>query len=264
MPGDQAGGIPPHPKRPRQTPDRPAGAFEEDVTTMEGQGVAASSASAVGRHGESGPGAVAAAVFGHPADNHATSDIADGGEGQGRNGDDSHVMVAPGHPGASAQDASMSQSPDSSQSPRPVREERSSQEPQAELSSQQIETDKADNIGNPDRNNNAVARDENTGHNQTAAGLAPPAVDAPAVNAPAVNAPAADGSPGDAASETRTTTAAGPVPSAAAPLSAASGPPETGEPETVQFPAVPAEPPSGPAPAAAQPAEPGPARGRGA
>src|ERR1700719_4726432 len=124
---------------------------------MEGQGVAASAAA--GR-GESGPGADVAAELNHPVENHVTSDIADGGEGEGRNGDDSHVMVAPGHPEASAQDASMPQSPDSSQSPRPPREEQSAREPQAELPSQQIETDKADNIGDPDRKNDLVARDE--------------------------------------------------------------------------------------------------------
>ena len=159
----------------------------------------------------------------------------------------------------------MPQSPDSSQPPQPPHEEQSFQEPQAELSSQQIETDKADNIGDPDRKNNVVARDENTGHNQTAAGLAPPAVNAPGVDAPAVNTPAADDSPAAAPPETRTTAAAGSAPSAA------SGPSETPEPaasrsaaasaeadesETVQFPAVPsepAEPAPGPAPAAARP-----------
>ena len=67
---------------------------------MEGQGVAASSASAVGRQGESGPGVVTAAGFGHPAETHVTSDIAGGGEGRGRNGDDSHVIVGPGYPEA--------------------------------------------------------------------------------------------------------------------------------------------------------------------
>src|SRR2546427_311810 len=72
---------------------------------MEGQGVAASSASAAGRRGEPGSGAVAAAEFGHSADTNVTSDIKGGGEGWGRNGDDNHVMVTPGHPEASSQDA---------------------------------------------------------------------------------------------------------------------------------------------------------------
>src|SRR6266481_5898403 len=158
---------------------------------MEGQGVAASSASAAGGQGEPGSGAVAAAEFGHPADTYVTSDIKGGGEGQGRNGDDNHVMAAPGHPEASSQDAGMSpvpdssphtdtpqapdssqhadtpqvpdsspdvgvpQVPDSSPSPRPLGEERSSresagqssQESQAEFPSQQIKSDKADNVG---------------------------------------------------------------------------------------------------------------------
>src|SRR6266702_2991987 len=119
-------------------------------------------------------------------------------EGQGRNGNDSHVTVTPSHPEASAQDVSMSQSPDSSQVSQPSREGQSSQKPQAELPSQQIETDKADNIGDPDRKNDFVARDENTGHNQTAAGLAPAAVDAPAENTPAADAPEADALAADA------------------------------------------------------------------
>ena len=62
--------------------------------------------------------------------------------------------------------------------------EQSAQEPegqspqgaQAEFPSQQIKSDKADNIGDPDRNNSVVARDENTGHNKTAVGVAPSAV----------------------------------------------------------------------------------------
>ena len=70
---------------------------------MEGQGVAASSASAVGRQGKYGP-----------AETHVTSDITRGGEGRGRNGDDSHVMMGPGHPEASSQDDGMPQTPDSS------------------------------------------------------------------------------------------------------------------------------------------------------
>src|SRR5690349_12250155 len=70
---------------------------------MEGQGVAASSASAVGRQGQYGP-----------AETHVTSDITRGGEGRGRNGDDSHVMMGPGHPATSFQDDGMPQTPDSS------------------------------------------------------------------------------------------------------------------------------------------------------
>ena len=193
---------------------------------MEGQGVAASSASAVGRHGESGPHVVPAAESGPLADNQVTSDIADCGDDQGRNGDDSHVMITSGHPEASAQDVSMPQSPDSSQPPQPPYEAQSSQEHQAELPSQQIETDKADNIGDPDRKNDVVARDENTGHNQAAGGLAPPAVDASAANTPAADD------------------------------SQAAAPPEGGEPETVQFPAVPSE-PAQPEPAQPEPAPPG-------
>src|SRR5438477_2621244 len=159
---------------------------------MEGQGMAASSASAVGRQGEPGSGTVAAAEFGHPAKTHMTSDIAGGGEGWGRNGDDSHVMTRPGHPEASSENDGMPQSPDSSPPPglpaggRASGESggQSSQETQAEFPSRQIKPDKADNIGDPDRNNSVIARDENTGHNKTAAGLAPSAVDAPAVNSP--------------------------------------------------------------------------------
>ncbi len=202
---------------------------------MEGQGVAAPGMSrGFGRQGESGLGAVVAAQFDQPAESHVTTDIADGGEGQGRNGDDSHVMVAPGHPEASAQDVNMSQSPDSSQPPRPSREQQSSQESQPELPSQQIKSDKADNIVDPDRNNSAVARDENTGHNQTAAGLAPPAVDAPAENTPAADAPAADAPTAGSASPSEPAATDGSVP------------PGTGEPETVQFAAIPPEPEPGP------------------
>src|SRR5208282_5541444 len=149
---------------------------------------------------------------------HVTSHIADSGEGQGSNGDDSHAMIAPGYPGASGQDASMSQSPESSQPPRSPQEERSSHESQPELPSQQIESDKLDNIADPDRNNSAVARDENTGHNQTAAGLAPPAVNAPGADAPPAVTP-----PESAAT-------AGPVPPETAQL--VTDQPETAQPET--------------------------------
>src|SRR4051812_45292427 len=67
------------------------------------------------------------------------------------------LMVAPGHPEGSAQHAGP-QSPQS-QSPE-------SQLPNAELPSRQIKPDIADNITDPDQDDSAVARDENTGHNQ--------------------------------------------------------------------------------------------------
>ncbi len=107
--------------------------------------------------------------------------------------------------------------------------ERSSQESQPELPSNQIESDKLDNIVDSDRNNSAVARDENTGHKQTAAGLAPPAVDAPAGGATAADNPPADAPPAVTPPETAAT--AGSVPPEIAL-------PASGEPETVQFPAV--------------------------
>jgi len=245
---------------------------------MEGQGVAASSASAAGRQGEPGSGAVAAAEFGHPADTNVTSDIKGGGEGRGRNGDDNHVMITPGHPEASSQDAGTPQVPDSSLSPRPPGEERpspesaerSSQESQAEFSSQQIKSDKADNISDPDRNNSVVARDENTGHNQTAAGLAPSAVDAPAVNTAAADDAPAAAPPGAKAAASGPAPPPDPEPSATpgpesleppATPEPPAAPPETGEPPTVQFAAVPSEPPQTvvvPEPAA-RPAAPEPA-----
>src|SRR5271169_4810585 len=68
---------------------------------MEGQGVAASAASEAGRHGDPGVGAVAAADFDDPGVSHVTSDTSGGGEGQGRNGDDTLVMPALGRPEAS-------------------------------------------------------------------------------------------------------------------------------------------------------------------
>ena len=152
----------------------------------------------------------------------------------------------------------MSQLPASSQPTRSPQEGRSSQESQPELPSQQIESDKLDNIVDPDQNNSAVARDENTGHNQTAAGLAPPAVDAPAVDAPAGGAPAADTPPADvtpadappAVTPPETAAAVGSVPPEPAP-------PASDEPETVQFPAVTleaTEPVADSAPQAAKPA----------
>src|SRR5262249_41688662 len=124
--------------------------FGEDVRAMEGQGVAASSSAAAGRQGKPGSGRVAAAGLGYPAD-------------------DSHVMISSDHPEASSQDDSAPPSPDSAGKP--------SQESQTEFPAQQIKSDKVDNIGDPDRNNGVVARDENTGQNQTAADFAAPAVD---------------------------------------------------------------------------------------
>src|SRR6185437_15366028 len=242
---------------------------------MEGQGVAASAASAVGRQGQYGP-----------AETHVTSDIRRGGEGRGRNGDDSHVMMEPGHSATSFQDDGMSPTPDSSQPPRlptggqarpsaarasrepegqsaqapgkqsgQEAEGQSAQEPggqsgqeaegqspqgaQTEFSSQQIKSDKADNIGDPDRNNSVVARDENTGHNKTAAGLASSAVDAPAVNSSAAED---SGEP-----ETVQFAAVPPEDPESGPAEPATSPDimppaMTGEPETVQFAAIPPEP----------------------
>ena len=125
--------------------------------------------------------------------------------------------------------------------------EQSGQEPegqspqgaQAEFSSQQIKSDKADNIGDPDRNNSVVARDENTGHNKTAAGLASSAVDAPAVNSPAADD---SGEP-----ETVQFAAVPPEDPESVPAEPASSPDTmspamTGEPETIQFAAIPPEP----------------------
>jgi energy-coupling factor transporter ATP-binding protein EcfA2 len=199
---------------------------------MEGQGVAASSPAAAGRQGEPGPGAVAPAEFGHPAETFVTSGITDGGEGREHNGDDSHVLIASGHPGASSRDDGVPQSPDSSPPPRPPGEKPSSREPggkasqesRTEFSSQQIKSDKADNIGDPGQNNGVVAKDGNTGHNQAAGGLAPPAADSPAVDAPAADSPAVDAPAAD---------------SPAADDSAAAAPPGTSEPKTVQFAAIP-------------------------
>jgi len=249
---------------------------------MEGQAAAVPAwMSAAGGPGKSGLGA-AAAEFGPPAESHVTSAIEDGGGGQGRSGDDSDVMMASSHSGAFPQGAGLSQSPDSGPSagpdsvparpdsaspagpdsvparpdsasparpdsvrmPPPSREERSSRKSRPELPSHQIETDKPDNIVDPDRNNNAVVRDEDTGHNQTADGPAPRAVDAPAGGTPA-----ADSSPAAAPPETETGTAAAaaalpPEPAPARPPAAPreGAPAGTGEPETVQFPAVPPEP----------------------
>jgi energy-coupling factor transporter ATP-binding protein EcfA2 len=144
----------------------------------------------------------------------------------------------------------MPQLPESSQPPQPPREEQSYRESQPELPSRQIKSDKLDNIVDPDRNNDAVARDENTGHNQTAAGLVPTVADAPAVNAPAADAFPTAPPPENAAT--------------AGPVSASAVPPDSGEPETVQFAAVP---PEGPEPvwdSAPEPAQPEPAQSESA
>ena len=119
-------------------------------------------------------------------------------------------------------------------------EGQSPQGAQTEFSSQQIKSDKADNIGDPDRNNSVVARDENTGHNKTAAGLASSAVDAPAVNSPAADD---SGEP-----ETVQFAAVPPEDPESGPAEPATSPDTmppamTGEPETVQFAAIPPEPP---------------------
>ena len=118
-------------------------------------------------------------------------------------------------------------------------EGQSPQGAQTEFSSQQIKSDKADNIGDPDRNNSVVARDENTGHNKTAAGLASSAVDAPAVNSPAADD---SGEP-----ETVQFAAVPPEEPESGPAEPATSPDTmppamTGEPETVQFAAIPPEP----------------------
>ena len=130
---------------------------------MEGQGVAASSASAAGRHGQSGVGAVAAAELSDSDENRVTSDIADGGEGRGVNGDDSHVTVAPGYPEASAQDAEMA----SPLEPLPSRRQASpgqdaSREPQPSEASHAPESDKPDIIVVPDHNDEASPHPLNT------------------------------------------------------------------------------------------------------
>ena len=218
---------------------------------MEGQGLTASSAAAAGRPGEPGSGHFAAAGFSHPAETFVTSGITDSGEDQGLNGDDGHVMAAPGHPEASSYHDGMPQSPDSSPPPRPPGDKppapeprgKPSQESQAEFSSRQIKSDKADNIGDPDRNNGVVARDENTGHNQTEAGRGPAAVDAPAVNSPA----AEDGEPETVqfaaipADDAEPAGSGSVPPETPEPEIEPEPEPETGEPETVQFEAIPPE-----------------------
>jgi energy-coupling factor transporter ATP-binding protein EcfA2 len=146
----------------------------------------------------------------------------------------------------------MSQSPESSPPTRWPGEERSSQQPQPELPSQQIESDKLDNIVDPDRNNSAVARDEKTGHNQTAAGLAPPAVDAPAVNAPAEDAAPAV-TPREIAATAGSMPPETTQPASAQPVRAQ---PASGEPETIQFPAIPPEATKPVADSASEPARP--------
>jgi len=124
----------------------------------------------------------------------------------------------------------MSQSPESSQSTPSQRDERSSQDSQPEFPSQQIESDKLDNIVDPDRNNRAIARDDTTGHNQTAADLVPPAATQPAAARPESGEPATVQFPAVRSEATEPVTEQFPaVPS------------EATEPVTEQFPAVPSE-----------------------
>ena len=265
MPRRSTWWTPAPPTRPQNAPDRPvsgfAGVFERTLERWKVRAWQRRHRLPPADRASPVRARFAAAEFGHPAGTFVTSGITDGGEGRGRNRDDSHVMAAPGHPEASSHDDGMPQSPDSSPPPRPPGEKppapepggKPSQESQTEFSSQQIKSDKADNIGDPDRNNSVIARDENTGHNQTAAGLAPAAVDPPAVNSPAADDSTAAPSGAKAA-------AAGPVPSSGSvppsgseppagsvppgtpePAEPAATPAEDGEPETVQFAAIPAD-----------------------
>jgi energy-coupling factor transporter ATP-binding protein EcfA2 len=70
------------------------------------------------------------------------------------------------------------------------------------LSSQQTESDKRDNVVDPDRDDEAVARDENTGHNQTAVGLEAPAVDDPPAAPPETAQPESAAAAGSVPPET--------------------------------------------------------------
>ena len=203
---------------------------------MDGQGMAAFPAPPGGRPRVIGLGPVDSLgpVDGLGVANiasYVTSDIADRGEVQERNGDDSDVMVAPGHPEGSAQDAA------------PVLPQ--SQPSHAELPSQQIKPDKADNIVDPDRDDNAVARDENTGPNQATGS---PATESPAA-VPSTVAPAAAGSALPRA----------PWADRAAQAGRES---RSSEPETVQFPAVPDDDSEAPAAESPEPAAPEPAGAR--
>ena len=221
---------------------------------MDGQGMAAFPAPPGGRPRVIGLGSVDSPGLVDTA-SHVTSDIADRGEVRERNGDDSDVMVAPSYPEGSAQDAAR-------QSPQ-------SQLPHAELPSRQIKPDKADNIVDPDRDDNAVARDENTGHNQATGSPATgsPATGSPATGSPAAASPGTTEPPGTAGSPGTGTPAAagsalprGPWADRAAQAGRQS---RSSEPETVQFPAVPGEypeAPAGPIPTGnAEPAAAGPA-----
>ena len=145
---------------------------------------------------------------------------------------------APGKQSGQEAEGQSAQEPGGQSGQEP--EGQSPQGAQTEFSSQQIKSDKADNIGDPDRNNSVVARDENTGHNKTAAGLASSAVDAPAVNSPAAED---SGEP-----ETVQFAAVPPEDPESGPAEPATSPDTmppamTGEPETVQFAAIPPEPP---------------------
>src|SRR5580692_2466777 len=132
---------------------------------MEGQGVTAPSAPAAGRQGEFGMGAVASAELDNPGQDRASGDVADDGDGQEHgqalSGDDSHVMVTPGHPEGSAGDASAPSSPEHQLTP----------DSQPPLPSRPTKTDKPNNIIDPDRNGKTFSGDENTGHDRSAADL---------------------------------------------------------------------------------------------
>ncbi len=164
---------------------------------MKGQGVAASPAPAAGRQDEPGASGVVAAELADPGEDRVTSVVANGGEGQGLSGDDSHVMAAPGHPEASAQDTGMSPQRKQSPPPESTAEDQPSQEPAAEhqpqepaaeyqptqgppsaAPSQAAESDKPDNVVGPDQDE-APARDELTGHDQSAAAPETPAEQLP-------------------------------------------------------------------------------------
>src|SRR5580658_9084743 len=88
---------------------------------MEGQGVAASPASASGRQDEFA-GAVVAAEFNDPGGSHVTDDILGDGEDRRHNGDDTIVMPAP--------DFSEPPAPGAAAFPTPPESAQSLREPQ--------------------------------------------------------------------------------------------------------------------------------------
>ena len=146
---------------------------------MDGQGTAAFPAPAGGRPREVRLGSVDAT-----SRLASASDVVSAGVGdvEAPDGEDSNVMVAPGNPEGASPDADLPPAP-WSRPAEPGPEE--SQPPQAELPSQQIEPDNTDNIADPEQGNAAVARDENTGHNQAAESpvTQPRVAEAPAVPA---------------------------------------------------------------------------------